>query len=90
MAQGVYGHIFFLLYVNYFYAECDKNIFIIANMSAVIHLASCQGRFVLEQQLFHNTGLAQTKGPLCESYGVKHLLHNTGCLQRCLCVRVIE
>ena len=54
-----------------------KNIFIIANVFAVILLASCQGAFEVEQQVLHNSGPTQTKEPLCESGGVEQLLHNT-------------
>ena len=57
--------------INYFYAKYENNIFIIAYIFAVIHLASCQGALEVEQQLLHNPGPAQTKEPLCESSGVE-------------------
>ena len=44
---------------------------IIASIFAVIRLASCQGAFEVEQQLLHNTGLSQTKEPVCDSSGVE-------------------
>ena len=66
----------FFKHINYFYAEYEKT-FIIANIFAVIHLASCQDAFGVEQELLHNTGPTQTKEPLCESGGVEQLLHNT-------------
>ena len=48
-----------------------------ANIFAVIHLASCQSAFEAEQQLLHDTGPTQAKEPLCESGGVEQPSHNT-------------
>ena len=71
------GMLYFFKYINYFYAKYEKHIFVIANMFAVILLASCQGAFEVEQQLLHNMGPAQTNEPLCESSGVEQPLHST-------------
>ena len=76
------GMLFFNIFFNIliiFYAKYEKNIFIIiANIFAVIHLASYQCDFEVEQQLLHNTEPTHTKKPLCESGGVEQPLYNTG------------
>ena len=88
------GMIFFIY--KLFYAKCEKNVSIIANIYAVIHLASCRGPFVTGltqtkdslfeidevEQLLHNTRLAETKEPLCKSNQAEPPYINTLPLQQ--------
>ena len=66
----MHGHVIFYILIIFMQNVKKK---IIANIFVVIHLASCQGAFEVEQQLLNDTGPALTKEPFCESQNTHYI-----------------
>ena len=74
-------HQILVLIINNYTSEISKLIVSIEKYMVKYIWQAAKALLCESLELLHNTGLTQTKGPVCESDGVEQLLYNTGLTQ---------